>query len=118
MILCFTHLLSKNNCAATQKILFTPTGTRHTDCEPVGRWFKAWWYHHQRNGALSGEGLSLAESGSQSDEEVECSSVEIEDDVEYLRSLDPKEWKVSRFLRNTFHPLSHTIYYNLSRVYY
>lgn len=37
----------------------------------------------------------MAESGSQSDEEVECSTVEIEDDVEYLRSLDPKEWKVS-----------------------
>jgi hypothetical protein len=37
----------------------------------------------------------VAESGSQSDEEVECSTVEIEDDVEYLRSLDPKEWKVS-----------------------
>lgn len=69
------------------------SSTCHTDIEPVGRWFKAWWYHHQRNGALSGEGLSLAESGSQSDEEVECSTVEIEDDVEYLRSLDPKEWK-------------------------
>ncbi|XP_046457191.1 dnaJ homolog subfamily C member 2-like [Daphnia pulex] len=69
------------------------SGTCHTDVEPVGRWFRAWWYHHQRNGALSGEGLSVAESGSQSDEEVECSTVEIEDDVEYLRSLDPKEWK-------------------------
>lgn len=71
------------------------SGTNNIEVEPVGRWFKAWWYHHQRNGALSGEGLSFAESGSQSDEEAECSAIEIEDDVDYLRSLDPKEWKVS-----------------------
>ena len=64
------------------------------DAEPVGRWFRAWWYHHNRSTTLSGEGHSFAESGTQSDEEEEISTVEIEDDVNYLRSLDPKEWKV------------------------
>ena len=69
------------------------------DVEPVGRWFRAWWHHHNhRNGALSGEGHSFAESlDTVSDEEAECSTVEIEDDVVYLRSLDPKEWKVANF---------------------
>lgn len=70
------------------------SGTLSLDVEPVGRWFRAWWWHrHHRSGALS-EGFSIAESGSQSDEEIESSTTEIEDDVDYLRSLDPKEWKV------------------------
>ena len=64
------------------------------DVEPVGRWFRAWWWHHHRNGALS-EGVSFAESADRSDEDEESVDVEIEDDVDYLRSLDPKEWKVS-----------------------
>lgn len=69
------------------------SGSISLDAEPVGRWFRAWWWHrHHRNGAPS-EGFSIAESGSQSDEEIESSTVEIEDDVDYLRSLDPKEWK-------------------------
>jgi len=69
------------------------SGTLSLDVEPVGRWFRAWWWHrHHRSGALS-EGFSIAESGSQSDEEIESSTTEIEDDVDYLRSLDPKEWK-------------------------
>lgn len=67
------------------------------DVEPVGRWFRAWWYHHHRLGATSGDGFSVGESGSESDGEAET-NIEIEDDVEYLRSLDPKEWKVSTLI--------------------
>lgn len=63
------------------------------DVEPVGRWFRAWWWHHHRSGGVS-EGASLGESATQSDEEEDSSTVDIEDDVNYLRSLDPKEWKV------------------------
>jgi len=62
------------------------------DVEPVGRWFRAWWWHHHRSGGVS-EGASLGESATQSDEEEDSSTVDIEDDVNYLRSLDPKEWK-------------------------
>ena len=72
--------------------LLVSLGPCTLDVEPVGRWFRAWWWHHHRNGATS-EGLSLNDSGTQSDED-EDTSVEIEDDVDYLRSLDPKEWKV------------------------
>ena len=76
-------------------INFYYQGSESLEVEPVGRWFRAWWWHHHhRNGAPS-EGFSVAESGSQSEEEIdESSNVEIEDDVDYLRSLDPKEWKV------------------------
>lgn len=58
------------------------------EVEPVGRWFLHHWdrLHSSRTGS---HGL-LSESSDSEEEEVD-DAAEFEDDLEYLRSLDPKE---------------------------
>lgn len=60
--------------------------------EPVGRWFLSYWerLHAARGISLSGAG---GESASESESEEEETEVEFEDDLDYLRSLDPKDVK-------------------------
>ena len=69
------------------------------EVEPVGRWFLSHWdrLHAHRGMSSSGAGAGSdeedgADSASSSSEEEE-EDVEFEDDLEYLRSLDPKECK-------------------------
>jgi len=62
--------------------------------EPVGRWFLSHWERLE-----SGRGLSISgvgggqESESESESQESETEVDFEDNLEYLRSLDPKECK-------------------------
>ncbi|KAK7070136.1 DnaJ (Hsp40), subfamily C, member 2, partial [Halocaridina rubra] len=58
------------------------------EVEPVGRWFHAYEARRLRGHLISSAGESEEES-----EEEEQPEVEIEDDIGYLRSLNPAEWK-------------------------
>lgn len=58
------------------------------EIEPVGHWFHAYEARRLRGHHLSEGGESEEES-----EEEESLVVEIEDDIKFLRSLDPAEWK-------------------------
>eukprot|EP00095_Tigriopus_kingsejongensis_P006425 maker-scaffold469_size162558-snap-gene-0.27 protein:Tk06425 transcript:maker-scaffold469_size162558-snap-gene-0.27-mRNA-1 annotation:"hypothetical protein DAPPUDRAFT_312603" len=64
------------------------------EVEPVGRWFLSHWdrLHAPRGMSTSGLPSDSSETGSESGDEVE-EEVEFEDDIAYLRSLDPKEIK-------------------------
>ena len=60
--------------------------------EPVGRWFLSQWERlHQARGLSSAQVESEDEESSDNDAGEE--EVEFEDDLEYLRSLDPKDVK-------------------------
>jgi len=59
--------------------------------EPVGKWFVQQWERLHSNRTLSHGVLSGEES--ESEEEEENDDSQFEDDLEYLRSLDPKETK-------------------------
>ncbi|CAL4078225.1 unnamed protein product, partial [Meganyctiphanes norvegica] len=58
------------------------------EVEPIGHWFHA--YEARR---LRGHHLSEAGESEEESEEEEELVVEIEDDIKFLRSLDPAEWK-------------------------
>lgn len=58
------------------------------EVEPVGRWFHAYEARRLRGHLISSAGESEEES-----EEEESPDVEVEDDIRYLRSLNPAEWK-------------------------
>ncbi|TRY61199.1 hypothetical protein TCAL_01484 [Tigriopus californicus] len=64
------------------------------EVEPVGRWFLSHWdrLHAPRGFSTSGFASDSSESDSDSSPEEEV-EVEFEDDIQYLRSLDPKEIK-------------------------
>merc|ERR1711970_1111347 len=57
--------------------------------EPVGRWFLA---HYERMNCIRGTSIGN-ESYSESESEVSENEDDFEDDIVYLRSLDPKECK-------------------------
>lgn len=62
------------------------------EVEPVGRWFLSQWERlHQARGLSSAQVESEDEESS--DNEAGEEEVEFEDDLEYLRSLDPKDVK-------------------------
>eukprot|EP00096_Caligus_rogercresseyi_P009601 TRINITY_DN3281_c0_g1_i1.p1 TRINITY_DN3281_c0_g1~~TRINITY_DN3281_c0_g1_i1.p1 ORF type:complete len:622 (-),score=203.88 TRINITY_DN3281_c0_g1_i1:163-2028(-) len=61
------------------------------EVEPVGRWFLCQWDRLQAKRGLSREGAQ--ESSSESESEDEETEIQFEDDIDYLRSLDPKECK-------------------------
>jgi len=61
------------------------------EIEPVGKWFIQQWDRRHSNRTLS-QGNLTEESDSESEEEEEDES-QFEDDLEFLRSLDPKEVK-------------------------
>lgn len=70
--------------------LSLPTGfLAPMQVEPVGRWFLSHWerIHCARGASIGNESVSDSES------EVSDDEVEFEDDLDYLRSLDPKECK-------------------------
>jgi len=58
------------------------------EVEPIGHWFHAYEARRLRGHYLSEGGDSEEES-----EEEDALDVEIEDDIKFLRSLDPAEWK-------------------------
>ncbi|KAK3864990.1 hypothetical protein Pcinc_029363 [Petrolisthes cinctipes] len=58
------------------------------EVEPVGRWFHAYEARRLRGHLVS----SAGESDDESDEE-DGTEVEVEDDIQYLRSLNPADWK-------------------------
>lgn len=61
--------------------------------ERVGHWYEIYSRKRQRISTLSTSG------GEDSDSESDSSDVELDDDnEEFLRSLDPKSWKVWRYL--------------------
>lgn len=60
------------------------------EVEPVGQWFHAYEARRLRGHLISSAGESEEES-----EDEENPEVEIEDDIQYLRSLSPADWKVS-----------------------
>ncbi|XP_040581770.1 dnaJ homolog subfamily C member 2 [Lepeophtheirus salmonis] len=60
------------------------------EVEPVGRWFLSQW---DRIHSTRGLSKDFHESSSESESEEEETEIEFEDDIEYLRSLDPKECK-------------------------
>jgi len=57
---------------------------------PAGRWFEAYWNRRNNTRTISQHSVASEESDSEGESEAD---IEIEDDVTYLRSLDPKEWK-------------------------
>ena len=61
--------------------------------EPVGRWFEAFCTRRRHKQTLSHNSLH----SSSDDEEEEDLNDEFEDDEEYLKTLDPKDWKVMAF---------------------
>jgi len=60
------------------------------EVEPVGRWFLSHWDRLQSNRTISAGYLS---DSSEDEEDSSYDEDEFEDDIEYLRSLDPKETK-------------------------
>ncbi|XP_063848823.1 dnaJ homolog subfamily C member 2-like isoform X2 [Scylla paramamosain] len=58
------------------------------EVEPVGRWFHIYEARRLRGHLTSSVGESEEES-----EEEEAQEVEVEDDIHYLRSLNPADWK-------------------------
>ena len=68
-----------------------PSGfTREREVEPVGRWFLSKWERLNSTRTLShGYG---SDSSSDEEEDVDEEGI-FEDDLEFLRSLDPKETK-------------------------
>ncbi|XP_037802477.1 dnaJ homolog subfamily C member 2-like [Penaeus monodon] len=58
------------------------------EVEPVGQWFHAYEARRLRGHLISSAGESEEES-----EDEENPEVEIEDDIQYLRSLSPADWK-------------------------
>lgn len=56
----------------------------------MGRWFHVYEARRLRGHLTSSAGESEEES-----EEEEAQEVEVEDDIHYLRSLNPADWKVS-----------------------
>ncbi|KAG7169401.1 DnaJ subfamily C member 2-like [Homarus americanus] len=58
------------------------------EVEPVGRWFHSYEARRLRGHLISSAGESEEES-----EGEEGPEVEIEDDIQYLRSLNPADWK-------------------------
>ncbi|XP_064105361.1 dnaJ homolog subfamily C member 2-like [Macrobrachium nipponense] len=75
-----------SNITITIKRRLTPL--IQVEVEPVGRWFHAYEARRLRGHLISSAGESEDES-----EEEEAPEVEIEDDIQYLRSLNPAEWK-------------------------
>lgn len=61
--------------------------------EPVGRWFHV---HEARR--LRGHLISSAGESEEESEGEEGPEVEIEDDIQYLRSLNPADWKVITYM--------------------
>lgn len=60
------------------------------EVEPVGRWFLSHWDRLQSNRTISAGYMS---DSSEDEEDDTIDEDEFEDDIEYLRSLDPKETK-------------------------
>jgi len=60
------------------------------EVEPVGRWFLSHWERLQSNRTISAGNMS---DSSEDEEDVGDDEDEFEDDIEFLRSLDPKECK-------------------------
>jgi hypothetical protein len=64
--------------------------------EPVGRWFAAFLLRQHRLGtSTSEENIDAKKSDAKP---LETEGLVIEDDVEYLKKLDPRKWKASRSL--------------------
>jgi len=61
------------------------------EVEPVGRWFLSHWERLESGRGLSEAGGGRGASDSESESEESEVEVDFEDDLEYLRSLDPKE---------------------------
>jgi len=66
-----------------------PPFIKTTEVEPVGRWFLSHWERLESGRGLSEAGKGQSESESESQESE--TEVDFEDDLDYLRSLDPKE---------------------------
>lgn len=94
-IVVISLLIFKNNveCSAPKNI-FT-SALVQVEVEPVGKW-----YHFYELARLKSHQNNLLEEEENSEEEEdedegeEEHEVEIVDDITYLRSLDPADWKV------------------------
>lgn len=75
-----------SNLAVIIKRRLTPL--IQVEVEPVGRWFHVYEARRLRGHLTSSAGESEEES-----EEEEAQEVEVEDDIHYLRSLNPADWK-------------------------
>lgn len=62
------------------------------EVEPVGRWFEAYVKRRIRNSSASFQELEEDEKTSEDEEDEE---LQLEEDP-MLRTLDPKDWKVTR----------------------
>ena len=60
--------------------------------EAVGRWYEA--FVTQRLHHISSSHGEIEDEDKEEEEEIV-----FEDDIKFLRSLDPKEWKVRKFIR-------------------
>lgn len=58
--------------------------------EPVGRWFEVFCTRRRHKQSLSQHSLQ----SSSSEEEEDGLDEELENDEDYLKTLDPKDWKV------------------------
>lgn len=74
------------------------TASVQVQVEPVGRWFEA--YVRRRNRSTSASFQELEEE-EESSEESEDEEFHFEE-CPMLRTLDPKDWKVSSLHRNNF----------------
>lgn len=85
----YYFLMSSEILVVIMHILSSTTALIQVEVEPVGRWFHVYEARRLRGHLTSSAGESEEES-----EEEEAQEVEVEDDIHYLRSLNPADWKV------------------------
>lgn len=71
---------------------FRPTASVLVQVEPVGRWFEAYIRRRNRNVSASFQELEDEEESSEESEDEEL----LLEEHPMLRTLDPKDWKVSQ----------------------
>ena len=59
--------------------------------EPVGKCY----HHYEQTRSKNFSSSNLSEDESSEDDDKEKLEIVIEDDINFLRTLDPSEWKVS-----------------------
>lgn len=69
---------------------FLLLGLQKCIVEPVGRWFESYQARRHARHTIS---CHSVESSDEEDEDSTTLEEETEDEVSYLRSLDPKDWK-------------------------